>query len=246
MRVLSIRTDKGQHVFKLICVALIYFKVGKNIMASEARKRVVKHFNRQLKKATGIEKDNLMKIVNTYGATKSGNLSVNANIKTVTLKSITLSKKRDKADKIQRALNPLTTREKVIRELQFMERHGLQYAQTYQNALDVLKNPNASDEQLKYYTKHIKLNSKEYKNKWIESKINQLKFYAYNERYKTNSNVDDVTEDFIDELQRGIKNNYDTDELIKKLKSIEKQREDIIKEYDKELDLFNRTGEYLL
>ena len=215
-------------------------------MVSEARKRVVKQFNRQLKKATGIEKDNLMKIVNTYGATKSGNLSVNANIKTVTLKSITLSKKKDKADKIQRALNPLTTREKVIRELQFMERHGLQYSQTYQNALDVLKNPNASDEQLKYYTKHTKLNSKEYKNKWIESKINQLKFYAYNERYKTNSNGDDVAENFIDELQGGIKNNYDTDELIKKLKSIEKQREDIIKEYDKELDLFNRTGEYLL
>ena len=223
-------------------------------MVSEARKRVVKKFNRQLKKATGIEKDNLMKIVNTYGATKSGNLSVNANIKTVTLKSITLSKKRDKADKIQSALNPkpqpkrkkLTTREKVIRELQFMERHGLQYSQTYQNALDVLKNPNASDEQLKYYTKHIKLNSKEYKNKWIESKINQLKFYAYNERYKTNSNGDDVAEDFIDELQGGIKNNYNTDELIKKLKSIEKQREDIIKEYDKELDLFNGTGDYLL
>ena len=215
-------------------------------MASKVRKRVVKKFNRQLKKATGIEKDNLMKIVNTYGATKSGNLSVNANIKTVTLKSITLSKKSEKAEKIQRALNPLTTREKVIRELQFMERHGLQYSQTYQNALDVLKNPNASDEQLKYYTKHIKLNSKEYKNKWIESKINQLKFYAYNERYKTNSNGDDVAEDFIDELQGGIKNNYDTDELIKKLKSIEKQREDIIKEYTKELDLFNRTGEYLL
>ena len=215
-------------------------------MVSEARKRVVKQFNRQLKKATGIEKDNLMKIVNTYGATKSGNLSVNANIKTVTLKSITLSKKRDKADKIQRALNPLTTREKVIRELQFMERHGLQYSQTYQNALDVLKNPNASDEQLKYYTKHTKLNSKEYKNKWIESKINQLKFYAYNERYKTNSNGDDIAEDFIDELQGGIKNNYNTDELIKKLKSIEKQREDVIKEYDKELTLFNGTGEYLL
>ena len=215
-------------------------------MVSEARKRVVKQFNRQLKKATGIEKDNLMKIVNTYGATKSGNLSVNANIKTVTLKSITLSKKRDKADKIQRALNPLTTREKVIRELQFMERHGLQYSQTYQNALDVLKNPNASDEQLKYYTKHTKLNSKEYKNKWIESKINQLKFYAYNERYKTNSNGDDIAEDFIDELQGGIKNNYNTDELIKKLKSIEKQREDVIKEYDKELSLFNRTGDYLL
>lgn len=215
-------------------------------MVSEARKRVVKKFNRQLKKATGIEKDNLMKIVNTYGATKSGNLSVNANIKTVTLKSITLSKKSEKADKIQRALNPLTTREKVIRELQFMERHGLQYSQTYQNALDVLKNPNASDEQLKYYTKHTKLNSKEYKNKWIESKINQLKFYAYNERYKTNSNRDDVAEDFIDELDGGIKNNYDTDELIKKLKSIEKQREDVIKEYDKELALFYRTGEYLL
>ena len=153
-------------------------------MVSEVRKKVVKRFNRQLKKATGIEKDNLMKIVNTYGSTKNGNLSVNANIKTVTLKSITLSKKNEKADKIQRALNPkpqpkrkkLTTREKVIRELQFMERHGLQYSQTYQNALDVLKNPNASDEQLKYYTKHIKLNSKEYKNKWIESKINQLKF----------------------------------------------------------------------
>ena len=215
-------------------------------MVSEVRKKVVKQFNRQLKKATGIEKDNLMKIVNKYGATKSGNLSVNANIKTVTLKSITLSKKSEKADKIQRALNPLTIREKVIRELQFMERHGLQYSQTYQNALDVLKNPNASDEQLKYYTKHIKLNSKEYKNKWIESKINQLKFYAYNERYKTNSNVDDVSEDFIDELQSGIKNNYDTDELIKKLKSIEKQREDIIKEYDKELAIFNRTREYLL
>ena len=215
-------------------------------MVSEARKRVVKQFNRQLKKATGIEKDNLMKIVNTYGATKSGNLSVNANIKTWTLKSITLSKKSEKADKIQRALNPLTTREKVIRELKFMERHGLQYSQTYQNALDVLKNPNASDEQLKYYTKHTKLNSKEYKNKWIESKINQLKFYAYNERYKTNSNGDDVAEDFIDELQGGIKNNYNTDELIKKLKSIEKQREDVIKEYDKELSLFNGTGEYLL
>ena len=215
-------------------------------MVSEVRKRVVKQFNRQLKKATGIEKDNLMKIVNIYGATKSGNLSVNANIKTVTLKSITLSKKSEKADKIQRALNPLTTREKVIRELQFMERHGLQYSQAYQNALDVLKNPNASDEQLKYYTKHTKLNSKEYKNKWIESKINQLKFYAYNERYKTNSNGDDIAEDFIDELQGGIKNNYDTDELIKKLKSIEKQREDVIKEYDKELAIFNRTGEYLL
>ena len=215
-------------------------------MVSEVRKKVVKQFNRQLKKATGTEKDNLMKIVNTYGATKSGNLSVNANIKTVTLKSITLSKKSEKADKIQRALNPLTTREKVIRELQFMERHGLQYSQTYQNALDVLKNPNASDEQLKYYTKHTKLNSKEYKNKWIESKINQLKFYAYNERYKTNSNGDHIAEDFIDEFQGGIKNNYNTDELIKKLKSIEKQREDVIKEYDKELAIFNRTGEYLL
>ena len=215
-------------------------------MVSEVRKKVVKQFNRQLKKATGIEKENLMKIVNTYGATKSGNLSVNANIKTVTLKSITLSKKKDKADKIQRALNPLTTREKVIRELQFMERHGLQYSQTYQNALDVLKNPSARDEQLKYYTKHTKLNSKEYKNKWIESKINQLKFYAYTERYKTNSNGDEIAEEFIDDLQDGIKNKYDTDELIKKLKSIEKQREDVIKEYDKELDLFNRTGEYLL
>lgn len=223
-------------------------------MVSEVRKRVVKQFNSQLKKATGIEKDNLMKIVNTYGATKSGNLSVNANIKTVTLKSITLSKKKDKADKIQRALNPnqqpkrkkLTTREKVIRELQFMERHGLQYSQTYQNALDVLKNPNASDEQLKYYTKHTRLNSKEYKNKWIESKINQLKFYAYNERFKTHSNGDYVADEFIYELQGGIKNYYDTDELIKKLKSIEKQREDVIKEYDKELSLFNDTRGYLL
>ena len=101
-------------------------------------------------------------------------------------------------------------------------------------------------EQLKYYTKHIKLNSKDYKNKWIESKINQLKFYAYNERYKTNSNGDDVAEEFIDELQGGIKNNYNTDELIKKLKSIEEQREDVIKEYDKELALFYRTGDYLL
>lgn len=223
-------------------------------MISEARKKVVKQFNRQLKKATGIEKDNLMKIVNTYGATKSGNLSVNANIKTVTLKSITLSKKKDKADKIQRALNPnqqpkrkkLTTREKVIKELQFMERHGLQYSQKYQNAIDVLKNPNATDEQLKYYTKHTKLNSKEYKNKWIESKINQLKFYAYNERYKTNSSEDEVAEDFISDLQGGVKNKYNTDELIKKLKSIEKQREDVIKEYDKELELFNRTGDYLV
>lgn len=223
-------------------------------MVSETRKKVVKQFNRQLKKATGIERDNLMKIVNTYGATKSGNLSVNANIKTVTLKSITLSKKKDKAEKIQRALNPnqrpkrkkLTTREKVIRELQFMERHGLQYSQTYQNALDALKNPNASDAQLKYYAKHTKLNSKEYKNKWIESKINQLKFYAYNERYKTNSTEDEIAEDFISELQGGIKNNYNTDELIKKLKSIEKQREDVIKEYDKDLSLFNGTGVYLL
>lgn len=226
-------------------------------MISEARKKVVKQFNRQLKKATGTEKDNLMKIVNTYGATKSGNLSVNANIKTVTLKSITLSKKKDKADKIQRALNPnqqpkrkkrkkLTTREKVIKELQFMERHGLQYSQKYQNAIDVLKNPNATDEQLKYYTKHTKLNSKEYKNKWIESKINQLKFYAYNERYKTNSSEDEVAEDFISDLQGGVKNKYNTDELIKKLKSIEKQREDVIKEYDKELELFNRTGNYLV
>lgn len=223
-------------------------------MVSEARKKVVKKFNQQLKKATGTERDNLMKIVNTYGATKSGNLSVNASIKTVTLKSITLSKKSEKADKIQRALNPnsvpkrkkLTTREKVVRELQFMERHGLQYSQTYQNALDVLKNPNASDEQLKYYAKHTKLNTKEFKNKWIESKINQLKFYAYNERYKTTGDTDELAEDFIDALQGGIKNKYDTDELIKKLKSIEKQRFDVIKEYDKDLSLFNETGAYLL
>lgn len=223
-------------------------------MVSETRKKVVKQFNRQLKKATGTERDNLMKIVNTYGATKSGNLSVSANIKTVTLKSITLSKKKDKAEKIQRALNPnqrpkrkkLTTREKVVRELQFMERHGLQYSQKYQNALDVLKNPNASEEQLKYYAKHTKLNSKEFTNKWIESTINKLKFYAYNERYKTTGDTDEMAEDFINDLQGGIKNKYDTDEIIKKLKSIEKQRSDVIEEYDKDLSLFNGTGVYLL
>lgn len=223
-------------------------------MVSETRKKVVKQFNRQLKKATGTERDNLMKIVNTYGATKSGNLSVNANIKTVTLKSITLSKKKDKAEKIRRALNPnqipkrkmLTNREKVVRELQFMERHGLQYSQQYQNALDVLKNPNASEEQLKYYAKHTKLNSKEFMNKWIESTINKLKFYAYNERYKTTGDTDEMAEDFINDLQGGIKNKYDTNEIIKKLKSIEKQRSDVIEKYDKDLSLFNGTGVYLL
>ena len=39
---------------------------------------------------------------------------------------------------------------------------------------------------------------------------------------------------------------YYTKRQRKKLKSIEKQREDVIKEYDKELSLFNGTGEYLL
>lgn len=208
-------------------------------MITETRKKLTKKFNTQLKRATGLERDNLLKLVEKYGSTKSGNLSTLSKINIQTLKSIVNTKNsKERIKKVERTLNPssqrrrkLTERERLDRELKFMERHNLQYTQKYQIGLDILKNSHSTDKQLKAFSKHEKIGSEKYKSLQIESLATKLSDYMYKEYDNPYSEVekDPAFYDKIqDTLKGGLKNIGSKDEILKRLQEIEKSRQDLV------------------
>lgn len=202
-------------------------------MISEARKKAVKAFNRRLKKATGLEKETLLEFVKQSGSTSSGNLSTKAIVSTQTIKSFTKSKKSELPIKLKKYNEPkrkLTPKERLEREQRFREKHGLQYTSTYQQAERLLQNPLASSKELSKYAKHTKIDSKDYEKLSIESLINKLRYFAYRESEKADS------QEMIDMLDEGIRN-IDKDTLKNKLNEIYKRNKQIVDDYSSDLDL---------
>lgn len=70
-------------------------------MISQARKRVVKQFNRRLKKATGLEKETLLTFAQQAGLTAGGNLSTRAVASTQTIKSFAQGRKSELSSKLK-------------------------------------------------------------------------------------------------------------------------------------------------
>lgn len=206
-------------------------------MVSEARKKVVKAFNRRLKKATGLEKETLLAFVQEAGSTASGNLSTNAIASTQTIKSFTKSKKSELPKKLTKYRTPvakrkkLTPRERLEREQQFRERHGLQYTSKYQEAERLLDNPLASEKAIKKYAVHTKVGSEEYLQLKVESRINKIRYFAYREE---SSNTD--AQRMIQALDDGLKK-LDKDALNKLLDDIESRNATLIEDYEKDLDI---------
>ena len=206
-------------------------------MISEARKKAVKAFNRRLKKATGLEKETLLAFVQEAGQTASGNLSTRAIVSTQTIKSFTKSKKSDLSKKLNKYRTPvtkrkkLTPRERLEREQQFRERHGLQYSSRYQEAERILDNPLASEKAIKKYAKHTKLGSEEYLRQKLESRINKIRYFAYREE-STNTDAQRM----VKVLDDGIRN-LDNDVLNKLLDDIESRNKTLIEDYEKDLDI---------
>lgn len=206
-------------------------------MVSEARKKAVKAFNRRLKKATGLEKETLLAFVKEAGQTSSGNLSTKAIASTQTIKSFTKSKKSELPKKLIKYRTPtvkrkkLTPRERLEREQQFRERHGLQYSSKYQEAERLLGNPLASEKAIKKYAQHDKIGSEEYTQQSIESRINKIRYFAYREE---NSNAD--AKMMIHALDEGIRK-MDKDILNEMLDSIENRNKTLIEDYEKDLDI---------
>lgn len=206
-------------------------------MVSEARKKAVKAFNRRLKKATGLEKETLLAFVQEAGQTASGNLSTQAIVSTQTIKSFTKSKKSDLSKKLTKYRTPatkrkkLTPRERLEREQQFRERHGLQYSSKYQEAEQLLRNPLASEKAIKKYATHAKIGSEEYLQQSIESRINKLRYFAYREESRN-----DDAKRMIQTLDNGIRN-MDKDTLNKLLDDIESRNKTLIEDYEKDLDI---------
>lgn len=206
-------------------------------MVSEARKKAVKAFNRRLKKATGLEKETLLAFVQEAGQTASGNLSTQAIVYTQTIKSFTKSKKSELPKKLTKYRTPttkhkkLTPRERLEREQQFRERHGLQYSSKYQEAERLLRNPLASEKAIKKYAQHAKIGSEEYLQQSIESRINKLRYFAYREE---SHNVD--AKSFVQALDEGIRN-LDKDTLNELLDNIESRNKKLIEDYEKDLDI---------
>ena len=206
-------------------------------MVSEARKKAVKAFNRRLKKATGLEKETLLAFVQEAGQTASGNLSTKAIASTQTIKSFTKSKKSELPKKLTKYRTPtvkrkkLTPRERLEREQQFRERHGLQYSSKYQEAERLLGNPLASEKAIKKYAQHDKIGSEEYTQQSIESRINKIRYFAYREE---NSNAD--AKKMIQALDDGIRK-MDKDVLNEMLDSIENRNRTLIEDYEKDLDI---------
>lgn len=202
-------------------------------MISEARKKAVKAFNRRLKKATGLEKETLLEFVQQSGMTSSGNLSTKAVVSTQAIKSFTKAKKSElpiKLKKYNTLKRKLTARERLEKEQRFRERHGLQYTSTYQQAERLLQNPLASSKELSKYAKHTKIDSKDYEKLSIESLINKLRYFAYRESEKADS------QEMIDMLDEGIRN-IDKDALKNKLNEIYKRNKQIVDNYSSDLDL---------
>lgn len=206
-------------------------------MISQARKRVVKQFNRRLKKATGLEKETLLAFVQEAGQTASGNLSTKAIANTQTIKSFTKSKKSELSKKLTKYRTPvtkrkkLTPRERLEREQQFRERHGLQYTSQYQEAERLLSNPLASEKVIKRYAVHTKVGSEEYLQQKIESRINKIRYFAYREE-STNADAQRMVRALDDGLRK-----LDKDDLNKLLDDIESRNKTLIEDYEKDLDI---------
>lgn len=205
-------------------------------MISQARKRVIKQFNRRLKKATGLEKETLLTFAQQAGLTASGNLSTKAIAHTQTIKSFAQGRKSELSSKLNKYENPnprkkLTLRERLEREQQFRERHGLQYTSKYQQAQRILDNPLASENQLKKYAQHAKIGSTEYEQQRLESLIEKIRYFAYKEE---NLNAD--ADRFIDLLDNGL-SNLDKNELIKITDEIYKRNKKVIDDYEQDLEI---------
>lgn len=206
-------------------------------MISEARKKAVKAFNRRLKKATGLEKETLLAFVQEAGQTASGNLSTKAIVSTQTIKSFARSKKSELPKKLTKYRTPvtkrkkLTPRERLEREQQFRERHGLQYSSKYQEAERLLSNPLASEKAIKKYAVHVKIGSEEYLQQKLESRINKIRYFAYREE-STNTDA----QRFVQALEDGIRK-LDNDTLNKLLDDIESRNKTLIEDYEKDLDI---------
>lgn len=205
-------------------------------MISQARKRVVKQFNRRLKKATGLEKETLLAFAQQAGLTASGNLSTKAIAHTQTIKSFAQGRKSELGSKLKKYGNPqprkkLTLRERLEREQQFRERHGLQYTSKYQQAQRILDNPLASENQLKKYAQHDKIGSAEFEQQRLESLIEKIRYFAYKAE---NLNAD--ADRFIDLLDNGL-GNLDKNELIKITDEIYKRNKKVIDDYEQDLEI---------
>lgn len=205
-------------------------------MISQARKRVVKQFNRRLKKATGLEKETLLSFAQQAGLTASGNLSTKAIAHTQTIKSFAQGRKSELSSKLKKYGNPqprkkLTLLERLEREQQFRERHGLQYTSKYQQAQRILDNPLASENQLKKYAQHDKIGSAEFEQQRLESLIEKIRYFAYKAE---NLNAD--ADRFIDLLDDGL-GNLDKNELIKITDEIYKRNKKVIDDYEQDLEI---------
>lgn len=204
-------------------------------MISQARKRLVKQFNRRLKRATGLEKETLLAFAQQAGLTAGGNLSTRAVASTQTIKSFAQGRKSELSSKLNKYKNPkprkLTLRERLEREQQFRERHGLQYTSKYQQAQRILDNPLASENQLKKYAQHDKIESSEYEQQRIESLIEKIRYFAYKEE---NLNAD--ANRFIDLLDNGL-GNLDKNELNKIIDEIYKRNKKVIDDYEQDLEI---------
>lgn len=206
-------------------------------MISEARKKAVKAFNRRLKKATGLEKETLLAFVQEAGQTASGNLSTKAIVSTQTIKSFARSKKSELPKKLTKYRTPvtkrkkLTPRERLEREQQFRERHGLQYTSQYQESERLLSNPLASEKAIKRYAVHTKVGSEEYLQQKIESRINKIRYFAYREE-STNADAQRMVQALDDGLRK-----LDKDDLNKLLDDIESRNKTLIEDYEKDLDI---------
>lgn len=205
-------------------------------MISQARKRVVKQFNRRLKKATGLEKETLLAFAQQAGLTAGGNLSTRAVASTQTIKSFAQGRKSELSLKLKKYENPqsrkkLTLRERLEREQQFRERHGLQYTSKYQQAQRILDNPLASENQLKKYAQHDKIGSSEFNQQRLESLIEKIRYFAYKEE---NLNAD--ADRFIDLLDNGL-GKLDKNELNKIIDEIYKRNKKVIDDYEQDLEI---------
>ena len=202
-------------------------------MISQARKKAVKAFNRRLKKASGIEKETLLEFVQQAGRTPSGNLSSKSIVSTQTIKSFTKAHSYELPKKLERYNKPkrkLTMRERAEREQRFRERHGLQYTSVYQQTERKLQNPLATDKEISKYAKHTKIGSEEFEKLEMESLINKLRYFSYNE--SANADAKEMT-DLLDEGIRKI----DKEELKIKLNEIYKRNRQLVDDYSADIDI---------
>ena len=205
-------------------------------MISQARKRVVKQFNRRLKKATGLEKETLIAFAQQAGLTASGNLSTKAIAHTQSIICFAEGRINELSSKLKKYENPkprkkLTLRERLEREQQFRERHVLQYASMYQQAQRFLDNPLASEKQIKKYAQHAKIGSAEFEQQRLESLIEKIRYFAYKAE---NLNAD--ADRFIDLLDNGL-GNLDKNELNKITDEIYKRNKKVIDDYEQDLEI---------